>query len=114
VYLDTVDGLLKVSTDAGRQYAIPEVSKGLQRIERVDGFANRLFPFAKNADEPRYVAIDPRRSFGRPTIDGSGVAVAVIADLVKAGETAAAVAKEFGIEVAAVRGAVAWHKLAAA
>lgn len=115
IYLDTIDGLLEVSSESGRQLVLPEVNLSLQRIERdAQGIADRLFPFASKANEPRVISIDPCRSFGKPTIEGSGVQVTVIVDLLNAGETRARVANEFGITVDAVRQAAAWHALAAA
>jgi uncharacterized protein (DUF433 family) len=116
IYLKEIDGLLEVSTGSGSQYTIREVIEiGLTRIERSPtGLAERLYPYRNNVDEPKVVAIDPRTSFGRPTIQGSGVTVDVVADLIDAGETAERVAREFGISKAEVNSAVTWHKRAAA
>jgi uncharacterized protein (DUF433 family) len=116
IYLRELDGLLEVSTGAGTQYAIREVIEvGLNRIERSPrGLAERLYPYRNSVDEPRVVAIDPRTSFGKPTIQGSGVAVDVVADLVSAGESPARVAREFGISKEEVDSAVTWHRRAAA
>lgn len=116
IYLSMIDGMLEVSTGAGNQYAIPKVIEvGLARIERsANGLAERLYPYRQDVNEPKVVAIDPRTSFGRPTISGSGVAVDVVADLIAAGEKAERVAREFGISKQAVNSAVAWHQRAAA
>lgn len=116
IYLETVKGNLIDVSQRGAQVAFKDfVEKSLERIERSpEGIAMRLFPFAQDADEPKIVSIDPRRSFGKPTITGSGVEVAVVADLVGAGETPERVAKEFGLATDVVRRAVVWHKLAAA
>lgn len=115
IYLEHVAGLQDVSTKGGKQLAMREVLKGLKRIERDPrGIAMRLFPYLDNPDEPQVISIDPRFSFGRPTIKDSRVQVEVVADLVNAGETVERVAKEFGVGAAAVRQAVAWHERAAA
>jgi len=115
LYLMEMNKLLEVSTGGGRQYAIPEViSLGLKRIERNSTGVVRFFPFVKDPDEEQIVAIDPRHSFGRPTIHGSGVTVDVVADLVNAGEPVARVAREFGITKEAVNSAVTWQRRLAA
>lgn len=116
IYLRELDGLLEVSTGEGNQYAIREVIEvGLTRIQRSpDGFVERLYPYRISVDEPKVVAIDPRTSFGRPTIQGSGVAVDVVADLIRAGEKPERVAREFGISKQEVDSAVTWHRRAAA
>lgn len=97
--------LFEISKGEGRQTAIRDVIKqGLKHVERdVDGRVSRLFP-----DPQRRVAIDPRISFGRPTIVGTGVTVAVLADFVKAGETHKRLAQEFKLEEDDVREAVGW------
>src|SRR5262249_29778173 len=115
LYLMEVNKLLEISTGGGRQYVIPEViSLGLKRIERSSTGVVRFFPFAKDPGEEQIVAIDPQRSFGRPTIHGSGVSVDVVADLVNAGEPIARVAREFGITKDAVHSAVTWQRRLAA
>lgn len=53
--------------------------------------------------EPSKVTVDVRRSFGQPIFDGTGVRVADVAGMVKAGETAETVAEEFGVSVGDVR-----------
>lgn len=35
----------------------------------------RLYPWRREPVEPRIIALDPRRSFGRPTVVGSAVSV---------------------------------------
>ncbi|GAA1983964.1 DUF433 domain-containing protein [Amycolatopsis minnesotensis] len=55
--------------------------------------------------EPSKVAIDPYRSSGQPVFFGTGVRVANVAAMLKAGEEAAVVAEEHGIGIDAVRAA---------
>lgn len=52
---------------------------------------------------PSKVIVDVRRSFGQPIFAGTGVRVADVAGMMKAGEGAEAVAEEFGIPVGDVR-----------
>jgi uncharacterized protein (DUF433 family) len=71
----------------------------LQRIERdPQGIAMRLYPFTRKRlpDEPRLVVIDPSVSFGRPTLTGTGIATAVIAERYKAGDSVDELADDYG------------------
>jgi len=52
---------------------------------------------------PSKVTVNVRRSFGQPVFAGTGVRVADVAGMVKAGETAETVAEEFGLSVGDVR-----------
>jgi uncharacterized protein (DUF433 family) len=52
---------------------------------------------------PSKVIVDVRRSFGQPIFAGTGVRVADVAGMMKAGEGAETVAEEFGIPVGDVR-----------
>ncbi len=71
----------------------------LRRIERdTSGLPVRLFPFTRKRqpDEPRVVVIDPYVSFGRPSLVGTGIATAVIAERYKAGESIDELAGDYG------------------
>jgi uncharacterized protein (DUF433 family) len=62
----------------------------LRRVEWDDaGVVARLYPFTRKRmlDEPKAIVIDPRISFGRPVLAGSGIPTAVIAERYKAGES---------------------------
>ena len=52
---------------------------------------------------PSKVTVDVRRSFGQPIFAGTGVRVADVAGMMKAGENAETVAEEFGLEIGDVR-----------
>ena len=71
----------------------------LRRIERdEEGLAARLYPFTRKRapDEPKVVVIDPRVSFGRPVLMGSGIPTAMIAERYKAGESIDELAEDYG------------------
>jgi len=71
----------------------------LQRIDRDPlGVPVRLYPFIRKRelDEPRAVVIDPRISFGRPVLAGTGIATAIIAGRFKAGEPIEKLAEDYG------------------
>lgn len=81
------------------QTAIEEVWRPyLQRIEHdASGLAERFYPVRRLADAsaPRVVVIDPEISFGRPTIAGRGVSVAILVDRFSAGESMADLAEDY-------------------
>ena len=82
------------------QLAIRELLQAhLKRIERdPTGLPVRLYPFTRKHDleEPRVVVIDPRVSFGRPVLVGTGIVTAVIAERYKAGESVDDLAEDYG------------------
>jgi len=57
-----------------------------------------LYPFTRkrDANEPRVIVIDPRRSFGRPVLVGTGIPTAIVAERYKAGETVDQLADDYG------------------
>jgi uncharacterized protein (DUF433 family) len=72
----------------------------LERVERdARGVPVKLYPFMRSQpfrDQPRTVAIDPRVSFGRPVIAGTGIPTAVLAERFKAGDQVPALATDYG------------------
>lgn len=73
----------------------------LRRIERDSaGYALRLYPFTRKRlqliEEPKAIVIDPRISFGRPVLAGTGIPTAIIAERYKAGEAIGALADDYG------------------
>jgi hypothetical protein len=69
-------GKLIAASDSG-QLVMPELIEAyLKRIEWDErGIASRLYPFTRKRqlDEPKVIVIDPRISFGRPVLSGTGV-----------------------------------------
>jgi uncharacterized protein (DUF433 family) len=108
---DGVDVLWDFSrTEAGRELIVGDTGQGVIReIVRDymtyiawddDGYPREL--------ELRYwlpskISVDVHRSFGQPVFSGTGVRVADVAGMMKAGETAETVAEEFGVSVGDVR-----------
>ena len=75
----------------------------LRRIDRDSaGYALRLYPFTRKRlglqliEEPKTIVIDPRISFGRPVLAGTGIPTAIIAERYKAGEAIGALADDYG------------------
>lgn len=72
----------------------------LRRIDRDSaGYALRLYPFTRKRlqliEEPKAIVIDPRISFGRPVLAGTGIPTAIIAERYKAGEAIGALADDY-------------------
>jgi uncharacterized protein (DUF433 family) len=104
LFVERFDGLINVSAPH-RQEMKTDLRAGVERIVYVEGSAGRLFPFSRPRDvvelveQPRVIVIDPRLSFGRPVVEGSGVPIAEISGRFKAGESVVDLAKEFRLQV---------------
>jgi uncharacterized protein (DUF433 family) len=101
------DALLELLT--GGQWVIAPVIKHLAmeiKFHEATGFAERWFPLGPRA----HVVVDPRVSFGAPTILDRGIETANVFDLYLAeNERADAVASWLGIEVKEVQDAVTFE-----
>lgn len=82
----------------------------LERVERDPrGVAQRLFPWAREPSEPREVELDPRRAFGKLVVAGTGIPTAIIADRLRAGDTLAHLADDYGLTMEQVGAALRWE-----
>jgi uncharacterized protein (DUF433 family) len=92
-------GKLIAASDGG-QLVMPELIEAyLKRIEWDErGIASRLYPFTRKRqfDEPKVIVIDPRISFGRPVLSGTGVRTSIVAERYKAGESVEELAEDYG------------------
>lgn len=89
-------GTVLEATGAGQVALRPVVERYLERVERgADGILRRLYPFIDEEDTSRAVAIDPRRRFGRPYLVEVGVETSAIVSRYRAGDTVAALARDF-------------------
>jgi uncharacterized protein (DUF433 family) len=73
----------------------------LKRLDRVNHAVTRLWLFTRSIvtdDSPRSVFIDPRISFGRPSLIKCNVPTAEIAERFTAGETVDTLAADYGCE----------------
>jgi uncharacterized protein (DUF433 family) len=90
--------LVNVSREG--QYAMRELLDAhLRRIDRdAQGRPARLYLFTRRgeADEPRRVVVDPSVRFGQPTLEGTSIPTAVIAERFKAGDSPAELAEDYG------------------
>ncbi len=91
-------GALIIASKGG-QVGLREVfEQHLERIEHdEEGIALRLFPFTRpsHAAQPKIIVIDPRFSFGRPVIVGSGIPTRAVFERYLAGESPDHLADDF-------------------
>ncbi len=64
------------------------------------GLPIKLYPFTKlpGSDEPKTVMIDPRISFGRPVLAGTGIPTAMLAERYKAGDSIDELAEDYNCD----------------
>jgi uncharacterized protein (DUF433 family) len=94
----------------GGQAAIGEVvESSLDRVELDDRqYPLRLYPWRREPNEPRIIALDPRRSFGKPTVAGSAVQSETIIDRHRAGESVAQLAEDYNLPGEVIEGVLRW------
>ncbi|MFI5176123.1 MAG: DUF433 domain-containing protein [Terriglobia bacterium] len=102
LFIQESDRLINVSQKG--QFAMREIiSAYLRRVERDEtGLAQRLYPFTRKlrleklSEDPKIVVIDPLISFGKPTLVGTGIPTAVIAERFHAGDSIEILAEDYG------------------
>ena len=103
---------LFLNVSKGGQIAIETTLRAyLKRIERDEQrIAQKLFPFTRSAvdlnDDPKIVAINPRVSFGKPVIHGTGIATAIVAERYKLGESISELSEDYGLEIIQIEEAI--------
>lgn len=104
LFVRHLDAFLAVTR--GGQAAIgPVVDRYMKRIERDEaGLLERLYPFVDGDD--RIVAIDPRRRFGKPYLVGAGVETSAVLSRYRAGDSIAALARDFDTTEDEIKGAL--------
>lgn len=103
-------GTMLEATGAGQTALRPVLERYLERIEREDDCLKRLYPFIDDEDTSRAVAIDPRRRFGRPYLVEVGVETSAIVSRYSAGDTIAALARDFETTEAHIGEALRFEK----
>ena len=74
--------------------------------------AVRFFPFIHSeGDETKILYIDPRISFGKPVVAGTGVPTAAISNLYEAGDEIDQIAHEFSCTSDQVKAAIRFESL---
>lgn len=89
-----------VDASARGQIVMDTVRLHFRRLDFADNVVVRLWPFthASLDDSPKSVFIDPRISFGRPSLARCHVPTAIIAERYKAGESIAELADDYGCD----------------
>lgn len=83
----------------------------LERVERDDhALPSRLYPFRAEWSTDKPIVIDPRISYGRPTVAGSGVSSGALVQRIDAGETVEALAWDYGLEIAQIEDAILYER----
>ena len=113
IFLDRLTSLITLSR-SGQMAMRKVLATYLARVDRDDAaLPLRLYPFRAEwsiSDKP--IAIDPRISFGRPTITGSGISTEVLADRIDAGESMDDLAWDYGLEIAQIEAAIVYERAA--
>jgi uncharacterized protein (DUF433 family) len=90
---------------------MPDLLPQLDRVERdLAGLPSKLYPFTRSVDtshsrsDPKIVVINPRISFGRPSV--GGVATSAIWSRFRAGDSPAHLAEDYGLSPEAIEEAI--------
>lgn len=103
-------GKLVNTSRAGQTEIRSLLEASLRRVERdPKGLAERLFPWAREPEEPREVEIDPRRAFGKLVVAGTGIPTAILAGRLRAGETLGHLARDYNLKLDQVGAALRWE-----
>ena len=90
----------------------------LSRISRDDyGLPIKIYPLARHYsidDAPTIVSIDPQRSWGRPVIDGTGLATQIIGERFNLGESIEDLVKDYDRPRREIEEAIRWEMPVAA
>src|SRR5262249_49599685 len=91
------------------------LKQSLKRIKRDEaGLAERLYPWRSSVDEPRLIELDPRRSFGRAVVAGTGISIDVLLSRHRAGDDVARLVKDYRLDARVVSAVVKWDAKRAA
>lgn len=113
LFVERYGELINASRDGQR--AMKEIiGVYLKRIEwDAKGLPIKLYPFTRDtqaeaapASDPRVVVMNPKVSFGRPVITGTGIPVSSIYERYKAGDSVADLARDFRLEISAIEEAI--------
>lgn len=113
VFLEHYGSLISLSRSG--QIAMRRVLElYLRRVERDDRHIPlRLFPFlTETHPESQSIVIDPRVSFGRPIVAGSGITTSMLVRRVDAGESIEHLARDYGISPEKISDALVFEKAA--
>lgn len=102
-------GSLINASNQGQTVLKDSLKTHLERIVPDDsGLAIQLYPFTRpqEEDSPRVVVIDPRISFGRLTIAGTGIPTDIVAERFYAGDSPQEIADDYECELEQINEAI--------
>ena len=113
VFFDRLSELINLSR-SGQMAMRQMLSAYLKHVERDENdLPSRLYPLRPAwSGAKRPIVIDPRISFGRPTVAGAGVSTEALANRIDAGERAEDLAWDYGLEVTQIEDAVLYERAA--
>lgn len=97
LFIERYGSVIKASK-SGQKELKQSLNDHLERIEPDDsGLAIRLYPFTRSreANNPRFVVIDPRIAFGRLVITNTGIATSIIKERYWAGDSIDNLAEDY-------------------
>lgn len=116
VFLQEYGRLLSLSRSG--QFAMEQILEAfLRRVVRdAKGLPIRLYPFTTPGirEDRRVVAIDPRISYGRPSIERKGISTAILAERLNAGESVKDLADSYDLTEDEVTEAILYESARAA
>ena len=112
VYLKYLENTINLSK--GVQIAIRGIlERYLKRVERDESLVPiKLYPDFEGVVDRRPVVIDPRVSFGKPTVSETGIHTAVIAQRIYAGEPIEDLAEDYNLSPELIEEVVRYEKAA--
>jgi uncharacterized protein (DUF433 family) len=109
LFIEKLEQLINASK--GGQLAMPDLLPQLERIERdLKGLPVKLYPFTRatdahgSASDPKIVVMNPRVSFGRPSV--GGVATSTIWNRFRAGDSPSELSRDYGLPPEAIEEAI--------
>jgi len=109
LFIEKLERLINASK--GGQLAMPDLLPQLDRIERdPQGLPQKLYPFTRaselpvSAPNPKIVVMNPRISFGRPSV--GGVATSTIWNRFRAGDSPGELSHDYGLTLEAIEEAL--------
>ena len=113
LFLDHLDQLINLSR-SGRLALRKLLEDCLDRVERDEQrLPFRLFPvLPRESANERAISIDPRVSFGRPILAGSGVSTRALVDRIDAGEDLAELARDYDLTETQIQDTVLYEAAA--
>jgi uncharacterized protein (DUF433 family) len=109
LFIEQLERLINVSKSG--QLAFPDLLPQLERIDRDPaGLPAKLYPFTRAIDafkplpDPKLVVMNPRISFGRPSV--GGVSTYTIWSRFRAGDSPAHLAEDYGVVLEAIEEAI--------